>query len=74
MRYAVAATKLTFNIKDNLDKILLMMAQASKAGADILLLPETVLTELNLCDDYNIDRHLAYTIGSYPVQVVIDNA
>ena len=74
MRYAVAVPKLTFNIKDNLDKILLMMAQASKAGADILLLPETVLTELNLCDDYNIDRHLAYTIGSYPVQVVIDNA
>ncbi|OGO19125.1 MAG: hypothetical protein A2144_00640 [Chloroflexi bacterium RBG_16_50_9] len=74
MRYAVAVPEITSNTKDNLDKILSMMSEASISGADIVLFPETVLTGLNICDDYDIDRQLAYPLESVPVQAIIDNA
>src|SRR3972149_7943074 len=74
MRYAVAVPEITCNTKDNLDKVLSMMSEASISGADILLFPEAVLTGLNICDDYDIDRQLAYPLESVPIQAIIDNA
>ena len=75
MRYAVAVPKITWNnTRANLDKILSMMDEASIKGADILLFPEAVLTGLNICDDYDIDRQQAYSLESPPIRAIIDNA
>jgi predicted amidohydrolase len=73
MHYAVAVPKITCNTRDNLDKILSMMYEASISGADILLFPEAVLTGLNICDDYDIDRQYAYSLESLPIQAIIEN-
>jgi predicted amidohydrolase len=74
MRYAVAVPEITSNIGDNLEKILSMMHAASISGANILLFPEAVLTGLNICDDYHIDRQYACSLDSFPVRTIIDNA
>jgi predicted amidohydrolase len=74
MRYAVAVPRITRNTRDNLDKILAMMREASISGADILLFPEAVLTGLNICGDYDTDKRYAYSLESFPIQAIIDNA
>jgi predicted amidohydrolase len=73
MRYAVAVPRITPTTKDNLDRILSIIRESSKSGADILLFPEAVLTGLNICDDYETDKLYAYSLESFPVQAIISN-
>jgi predicted amidohydrolase len=74
MQLAAAIPRITHNIKENLDKMLAMMHEASTSGADILLFPEAVLTGLNISDDYETDREFAYSIESSPIQTILGNA
>ena len=72
--FAVAVPKITLDPKDNLDKVLSMMDEASKLRANILLFPETVLTGLRIDDDYEKDRRNACSLESSPIQTIIGTA
>ncbi len=74
MRYAIAVPRITPNIQDNLEKVLMMMQEASKTGVDILLFPEAVLTGLNVSDNYTKDRRIALPLDSTPIKAIIRNA
>ena len=73
-RFAVAVPRITSNARDNLNKVLSMMDEASVSKADLLLFPEAVLTGLNLSDHYERDRELAISIGSSQIQAIIRSA
>lgn len=74
MRYGVAIPAIKPGIQFNLDKVLAMIRKAEDARADILLFPEAVLTGLNISGEYEIDRRLALTLDSAPIQKIIQYA
>lgn len=73
-RFAVAVPRITSNARDNLNKVLSMIDEASLSKADLLLFPEAVLTGLNLSDHYERDRELAVSIDSPQIQAIIRSA
>lgn len=50
------------------------MHEASESRVGLLLFPEAVLTGLNICDDYSIDRGMACPLDSSPIRKIISHA